>query len=48
MTVHLIALILGRAIIHQHTKILLKYVQIIFEIIFYIFQMAVGYHVAAF
>jgi len=31
---------------HQHTKILLKYVQTILEIsCFYTFQMAIGHHV---
>ena len=35
VTVHFIALRLGRAIIHQHTKILLKQVQNILEICFF-------------
>jgi len=41
-----LALRLGRAVMHHHTKILLKQVQMILEIsCFYIFQMAIGHHV---
>jgi len=38
ITVHFIALRLGKAIMHQHTKILLKQVQMILEIMFFIFS----------
>jgi len=41
-----LALRLGRAIMHHHTKILLKQLKMIVEIsCFYIFQMAIGRHV---
>jgi len=46
ITVHFVALRLGRAIMCQYTKILLKLVQMIFDIpCFSIFQMAIGHHV---
>jgi len=46
VTVHFIALRLGMTTMHQYTKILLKYIQMILELsCFYIFQMAIGYHV---
>jgi len=45
VTVHFTALRLGRTIMHQHTKILLKWVQLISEIsCFYTFQMAIGHY----
>ena len=44
-TVHFIALELGRTIMHQHTKIMLKLVQMIFRYVFFDFEMAIGHHV---
>jgi len=46
-TVDFIALRLGRTIMHQHTKIMLKYFQMILVILcfFHIFQMTIGHHV---
>jgi len=47
LTVHFIALRLGRAIMHQHTKILLKSAQMILRNhdFFFTFQIAIGHYV---
>jgi len=46
VTVHFIVDRLRRTTMHQHTKIMLKLVQMISEIsFFYTFHMAIGHHV---